>query len=41
MATLSIKSNYEEINTIKGFLTEGLEEGKKRIHFPGGQKKNF
>ncbi len=33
MATLSIKSNYEEINTIKGFLTEGLEEGKKRIHF--------
>lgn len=33
MATLNIKSNYEEINTIKGFLTEGLEEGKKRIHF--------
>lgn len=33
MATLSIKSNYEEINTVKGFLTEGLEEGKKRIHF--------
>jgi len=33
MATLNIKSNFEEINTIKGFLTEGLEEGEKRIHF--------
>lgn len=33
MVTFSIQSNYEEIDTVKGFLTECLEEGKKRIHF--------
>lgn len=33
MVTLNIRSVAGEADTVKGFLTEGLEEEKKRIKF--------